>query len=127
YKELSYKEEQFALAMELFLDGKFEYYQEMKELTTDDQVVFYNHIKKELKKRKDWFAQSLYLQLIEEENDVVEIMEFVQKHQNYVEQYAELLIGHDKIEVIKIYRNYIKEESKASSNRKAYQRICGKI
>lgn len=127
YKELSYKEEQFALAMELFLDGKFEYYQEMKELTTDDQVVFYNHIKKELKKRKDWFAQSLYLQLIEEENDVVEIMEFVQKHQNYVEQYAELLIGHDKKKVIKIYRNYIKEEAKASSNRKAYQRICGKI
>jgi len=92
YKELSLKEEQEKLAKELLFDGNFEYYKELKELVTEDEKVFYNCLKQELKKDKGWYGKSMYLKLIVEENDLDEIMEFVRENPRNIEEYAEMLV-----------------------------------
>lgn len=124
YKELSLKEEQRKLAKELLFNGDFEFYKELKELVTEDKEVFYNSLKQELKKDKGWQGRSVYLKLIEEENDIDEITGFVRENPSNIEQYAEMLIDKFKDEVIEIYNKYIKSAASSSSNRKDYQGVC---
>lgn len=56
YKKLSLKEEQKRLAKELLFNGNFEYYKELRELTTGDKTALYNNLKQELKKDKGWYG-----------------------------------------------------------------------
>ncbi len=124
YKELLLKEEQEKLAKELLFAGDFDYYNELKELVTGDKDVFYTSLKQELKKDKGWHGRSMYLKLIEEENDLNEIMEFVRENPIKIEDYAEMLVDKFRDEVIEIYKNSIKSTASFSSNRKAYQGVC---
>ncbi|WP_053362329.1 hypothetical protein [Bacillus sp. FJAT-27251] len=126
YQALSLKEEQQGLAMELFLNGDFNYYGDLKELA-GDQDELYASLKHELKSRKGWQITGLFQQLIEQENDLEEILVFVRRNPQYIETYAEKLSDEYKQEVIEIYREYIKSAANAASNRKAYQRVCKKI
>lgn len=125
YKELSLKEEQFQLAKDLLLDGDFEYYNELKEIAAGDKVVLYNNLKQELKNDKGRYGRSIYLKLIVEENDLDEIMKFVRENPTNIEEYAHMLAGKFKDEVINIYNKYIKSSANSSLNRKDYQRVCG--
>ncbi|HIG0362329.1 TPA: SWIM zinc finger family protein [Clostridium sporogenes] len=127
YKELSMKAEQKKLAKELLLDGNFLYYRELKELTAEDKGMFYNRLKQELKNCNGWQQRNIYLKLIEEENDLDEIMEFVRKNPETIETYANRLIDKFENETIKIYKIYIKSEARYSSNRKEYQTVCSII
>ncbi|WP_251862359.1 hypothetical protein [Clostridium sp. Marseille-Q2269] len=88
YKELSMKEEQQKLAKELLLHGNFLYYRELKKLTTEGKEVFYNKLKQELKNFREWQQRNIYLKVIEEENDLDEIMEFVRKNPETIEKNA---------------------------------------
>mgnify|MGYP001017603877 CR=1 FL=1 len=125
YKELLMKAEQEKLAKELLFAGNFEYYSELKELVTWDKTVFYNNLIQELKKDKGWRGRDIYLKIIEEENDLDEIMEFVRENPGHIEEYARKLTDHFTDEVIEIYKKYIKSEAGSSSNRKEYQKVCG--
>lgn len=125
YKELCQKEEQEKLGKELLFDGNFEYYRELKELVTGHKLVFYNNIKQELKKDKGWHGRNMYLKLIVEENDLDELMEFVRENPRIIEEYAGMLENKFKDEVIEIYKKYIKAAANSSSNRRAYQGVCG--
>lgn len=127
YKKLHLKEEQQALAKELFFDGYFEYYQDLKELAKSNFDEFYTNLKIELKAGKGWNHESFFLKIIEEENDIDEIMNFVRSNPRYVEDYAKILVVHFKEEVLEIYNNYIKAKASSASNRKEYQGICQKI
>jgi uncharacterized Zn finger protein len=69
YKSLSLKEEQQQLAKELLFAGDFGYYQDLKELAKENQGEFYTILKQELKMKKGWYTSSIFLRLIEEEND----------------------------------------------------------
>lgn len=124
YKELSLKEEQEKLAKELLFDGDFEYYKELKPLVIDDESVFYNKLKEELKNSRGWRSRDIYLKLIIDENDLDEIMEVVRKNPETIEDYASMLIDKFKDEVLKIYESYIKSQSDYSSSRNQYQGIC---
>ncbi|MBP3040992.1 hypothetical protein J9303_16040 [Bacillaceae bacterium Marseille-Q3522] len=97
YKNLRLKEEQQTLAKELLFDGDFDYYQDLKELATGNYDVFYSNIKQELKAGKGWKTSRLFLKLIEEENDLDEMMDFVRDNPRYVEDYAEKLIKLNKL------------------------------
>ncbi|KOR25187.1 SWIM zinc finger family protein [Clostridium sp. L74] len=124
YKELSMKSEQKKLAKELLLDGDFNYYKELKELTTEDKKVFYNRLKLELKNKHGWHRKMIYLKIIEEEKDLDEIMEFVRKNPENIGKYASMLVDKFKNEVIEIYKKYIKSEAYHSSNRQEYNEVC---
>lgn len=127
YKKLSLKEEQEKLAKELLFDGDFEYYGELKELVSLDKALFYNSLKQELKERKGWNSRSIYLKLIVQEKDLDDIMEFVRENPEIIEEYANMLLEKYKDEVIDIYRRHIKTVASHSSDRRAYQGVCGII
>ena len=127
YKFLSLKEEQQALAKELLFNGDFEYYRDLKELAAENQDSFYKDLKNELKVKKGWYIDQVFLKLILEENDLEELLEFVRKDPSYIENYADKLVKTFKEEVIEVYKNYIHSAASASSNRREYQGVCRKI
>jgi hypothetical protein len=89
YKELSWKEKQVELAKEFLFEGDFEYYHDLKALMTGNQEKFYHGLKQDLKNSKSWRTKSMYLTLIEEENDLDALLEFVKENPSNIEEYAE--------------------------------------
>ncbi|MEG9298253.1 hypothetical protein V6B33_17455 [Mangrovibacillus sp. Mu-81] len=124
YKNLSLREEQYLLAKEFLFQGDFSYYEELKGLSSENKENFYTNLKQELKDAKSWQAGSMFLKLIDEENDVEELLLFVRSNPIYIEEYAHKLFDHDKEGVEEIYRGYIQAAASSSSNRKAYQTVC---
>lgn len=127
YKCLSLKEQQQVLAKEFFFQGDFEYYADLKELAIANQDEFYMELKQVLKAAKGWNTERILLKLIEEENDLAEILEFVRNNPSYIETYVDQLVEHFPEKVIEIFAEYIKASAKGSSNRREYQRVCRKI
>jgi hypothetical protein len=127
YKYLLLKEEQQKLAKELLLNGDFKYYHDLKELASENQDEFYTNLKQELKTRKGWNANRIFLKIIEEENDLEEILDFVRENPSYIEDYAEKLVKPFKDETTEIYQAYLHNTARSSSNRKDYQGVCQKI
>ncbi|AGF57782.1 putative Zn finger protein [Clostridium saccharoperbutylacetonicum] len=126
YKELDLKDDQRNLAKELLFEGKFEYYKELKELA-EDKISFYNNLKQELKVKEDWHSKSMFLQIILEEKDLNEIMDYVRDNPTSIDRYADILIDKFKDEVIEIYKKYIKFEASRASNRSHYKSVCAII
>lgn len=129
YKQISQKNEQQKLAKELLFDGNFEYYRELKELSTGNETALYNSLKQELKENNGWGwrGRSIYLQLIKQEKDLDEIMAFVRKNPDSIEDYAGMLLEKFRDEVIEIYKEHIKEAASFAKNRRDYQGVCGMI
>lgn len=126
YKELSLTEEQAKLAKDLLLGGDFEYYYELEELSAEDKPTFYKGIKEELKMAKGWRARDILRKLIEVEDDVDEMMEFVREEPRYIEYYAARLADKFQDEMVSIYREYILTVASSTSNRKDYKQV-GKL
>ena len=126
YKALSRETEQFSLAKELFLDGDFAFYRDLKELAADPEQL-YIELKQDVQNGTGWKAASLFQSLIKEENDLSEMLMFVQKNPGYIEEYADKLIGQYEDEIQKIYKNSIESAASRASNRKGYQSICQMI
>lgn len=127
YKKLLLKVEQEKLAKELLFDGNFEYYKELKDLNAKREKTFYNNLKRELKTSKELRVRRMYISLIEEENDLDEILNFVKKNPNSIEGYIDILKYNFKDEVVAIYEKYILNLATYASNRDAYKDICRKL
>lgn len=127
YKKLSLKDEQARLAKEMLFDGHLEYYQELKDLNTGDEKEFYDELKAKLKKDTRWQAKSMYINLIEQEEDTDEVMAYVRENPQYIARYAELLKDHYADEVDVLYSNHIRSAAHSSSKRSAYQDVCSLI
>ncbi|BAQ08765.1 hypothetical protein OXB_0293 [Bacillus sp. OxB-1] len=127
YKGLAMKEEQEELAKELLFDGHFEYYTELKELAGEDEKILYQLLKRELKGQDGWRARMVYIQMIEEENDLPAILEHVRENPMAIEKYASQLREAYEDEVVDLYREFIHTKAKVATNRKAYQGVCGKL
>ncbi len=124
YEALGLKKEQEKLAKELLFAGNFEYYHDLKELVAEDFSTFYNNLKGEIQHASGWSKQSIYLQLIEEENDQEALLDYVQKNPSTIESYMDRLIDTYKDEIIEIYTAHIQSMAQSSSNRKQYRQVC---
>lgn len=124
YKELQNKEEQAKLAKEILFHGNFEYYKELKELHKENVDEFYNKLKEEIKSNGRMYTGGIYVEIILEENDLDELMEFVRNNPRDIELYADKLISKFSDEVVDIYYSYIKEKANYSFNRSAYRYVC---
>ncbi|MEO1816090.1 MAG: SWIM zinc finger family protein [Acetobacterium sp.] len=124
YKRLDQEKEQQQLAKELFFDGNFEYYQELKVLNPGNETELYHSLKQELKALKDWRGRELYCKLIVEAKDLDAIMDYVRENPQSIESYAEMLKKKYKDEVIEIYQADIKRAAGVARNRRDYQGIC---
>ncbi len=124
YRELQRKEEQMMLAEQLLLAGKFEYYHELRQLAGEEGRTLYDRLKQRLKQEDGWSARSMYLKLIDEAKDLDEMMEYVKKHPETIEEYAGRLAGKFKNEINVIYCDQIRETAHRAMNRSNYQRVC---
>lgn len=127
YKELSLKEEQAELAKDMFFNGHFEYYFELQALSSESKEVFYSNLKNELKTKikteRDWQLPNLLLKLINEEEDLPELLQFVKAKLTYLEEYADRLFKSYPDEVASMYKEYIKKETEQTTNRKEYRKV----
>jgi len=125
YRELQRRDEQMELAEQLLLAGKFEYYNELRQLTGEEQEVLYGRVKMMLKQEESWRARDMYLKLIEEADDLDELLAYVKKKPGAIEGYAGRLAGKFKDEVNAIYCDHIRDTARRATNRKGYREICG--
>lgn len=123
YKALAWKDEQRSLAKMLFMDGDFGYYKDLKALA-DNPTNFYLRLKQELKEQPGGQALYLFERLIEEAQDYAELIEFVQKHPEYIEEHAIALYPVYPQMVQEIYKDEIYLEARKASNRSAYRVVC---
>ncbi|MEK5040763.1 hypothetical protein [Sporosarcina sp. FSL K6-3457] len=126
YKALSLTREQKLLAKDLFMNGDFDFYHELKALAKDPEQ-FYVQLKQELQKHPAWQTKRLFQRLIEEEKDLDALMEFVRGYPDCIEQYANDLVEVYQEDIQQIYKEHIKAAANHASNRKGYQDVCQKI
>lgn len=124
YKELGLIEEQKILAKKLIFDGKVSYYEELKSLSNDKN--FYENFQEDLQNLKKSKIIS-YIEIIEIENDIDKIMDFVKNNTFGIVKYAERLVPKYEKDVKEIYSTYLKSIAKKSSNRKDYKSLCKSI
>ena len=121
YEKLNQVEDMKQLAETLLLEGHMSYYDVLKDLYHESFPTFYESLKNRLKSTND---SSIYLKLIEFENDKEEMVEYIRKHLSMIEVYAKVLFDEYPREVCELYEQYICEETKQVMNRVAYRRIC---
>ena len=126
YKEMGAKDEQYKLAMELYKDRNFAYYNELKLMSTGKEKELYEKLKEyEKTKNKDYFYKdSMYINLILIEDDMEALLEVVVKDPSSITYYADKLFRVYKKEVADIYEFFIKEEADRASDRKRYKALC---
>jgi hypothetical protein len=128
YKSLSMKEEQERLGRELLFNGEFGCYYDLKELAAGNHEQFYSELKKELKEAGGVYAEQIFLKLVEEENDMEALLEFVRnKPRYYIEQYAGKLEKDYKEDVLQIYKQYLFDQATEASNRRMYKEVGRKL
>ncbi len=128
YRELQRKEEQKRLAEQLLLAGEFEYYHELRQLAGEEErELLYDRLKQRLKQEESWSARSMYLKLIAEAEDLDEMMEYVKKNPEAIEDYAVRLAEKFGDEVNVIYGDQIRRAASRATNRKGYQGVCSML
>lgn len=119
YKQLKSTEEQKKIGHELLMGGDFKYYYDLKELASD-KTAFYVELKRELAEKN----YRIYIQLIEAENDVDAILEYVREHPSLIERYLEYLVDSHKEEAIRLFKCQVKMLAEDAFNRKQYKEVC---
>lgn len=130
YKSLNRTAEQIDLAKVLFLDGNFDYYNELKILYSGREIEIYNELKEKLKNNTynfNWKIKEVYLKLIVLEKDLDEILIYVRENTSYIEKYAHILVDKYYDEVKEIYINLIKKEADLANSRSRYNTVCQTI
>lgn len=114
------------LARELFLEGHFNYYTEMKKLYQNDFPLVYEELKQTLAHRP-LAERGPYLKMIEEEHDVEALLAYVKEDVHSIEKVASLLWDTYETEVQQLYEQYILQETEQVNHRNGYRRICSMI
>ena len=123
YKQQGDTSRYAVLTKELFLGGSTKYYQALKDIHQTDKG-FYENLKHELKNlNRDY----LYAFVINKENDVVALLDYVKQHPETIEKYKEKLLPTCERQVVLIYEAYILDAAQYTTKRSEYQDICGLI
>lgn len=128
YKQAGMHDEQITLAKELFLSGKFDYYNELKDLHKDNEQTLYEELKMKLKKNSQFLGYNqTYLRLIKEEKDTVALAEVVTSNVRYVREYAEYLKDTHNDLIVIAYKHLIEQEASMATNRSGYRAVSSLI
>ncbi|MCM3709061.1 SWIM zinc finger family protein [Sporosarcina luteola] len=119
YRQLIAFDEQMKIGRELLLDGEFEFYWELKDLSAD-APAFYEEVKQELAVKNN----RMFVRLIEAENDVEAILEYVRRNPSLIEQYLNCLIDSHAEEAIRLFEYHVKETAGNAFNREEYKEVC---
>lgn len=123
YKNLNIVDKQKELAKELFISGDINYYKELKALYINEWNNYYLGLKKELKD-KGLVSLSIYPEMLINENDLEELLQFAKDDVRRIEIYDELLIKDYRDDVNDMYKFLIGKISESASDRKQYKKVC---
>lgn len=121
YKEINLKEEQNELALEFFLDNKFEYYNDLKKLNKENFEMFYENLKEMVRNK------NIFIKLIETEKDSKEIFRLVKKEKCMIIKYIDWVKEEYLEESKRIYEEYIFEKAKSINKRNQYSDLCSNL
>lgn len=122
-KNLNRIDEKKELAKELFFNGDMDFYYELKDMYKDEWSSYYLELKKEFKCRK-LDRLNIYPEMLIEENDLEELLQFVREDVRRIEIYDELLLKDYREHVNIIYKFLIEGTADMASNRGAYRKVC---
>lgn len=123
YKNLNIVDKQKELAKELFISGDINYYKELKALYINEWSNYYLELKKELKD-KGLASLIIYPEMLINENDLEELLQFAKDDVRRIEIYDELLIKDYRDDVNDMYKFLIGKISESASDRKQYKKVC---
>lgn len=127
YQKAGNLEKQRAVAMRFILDGRFEYYMELKRTyRTDDWHAVYPQIISRLESQKKTYSR-IYPQILIEEAEKQKLCEYVKNRPSEIEYYYKHLLPEFKNEVYGLFMQHIEETAANSDNRKDYRRVCAII
>jgi len=127
YQKSGNLKKQRAVAMEIILDGSFEYYMELKRTySANDWLSVYPQIISQLEDQKKTYY-ALYSQILIEETEKHKLLEYVEERPSEVGSYYIYLLPEFKQEVCGMFLQNIEQAAERSSNRKEYQRVCATI
>lgn len=124
YVGLGLVAEQKQLGYELLMAGDFEFYWDLKKIEVGKEQVFYDHLKDLFAGEQNYTNQHLYVQLIEAENDLSALLEYVQGHPSSIEKYMDRLIETYYDEVIGCFEQYVRNAAEQATNRNQYKTVC---
>lgn len=123
FKNLAMDDKQKELAKELFMSGDMSFYKELKDIYIDHWEDYYLELKKELKEKK-LYTLNIYSEMLIEEKDLEELLEFCRDDVRRIELYDELLVKDYKEEVNSMYKLLIERISERANDRKQYKSVC---
>jgi hypothetical protein len=96
----------------------------LKKFAVGQEQELYDQLKQELSQDKNYRRQRLYLELIEAENDLAALLDYVKMNPSAVEGYMDRLIEDYRDEVISAFKEYVETEAEKASNRPQYKMVC---
>jgi hypothetical protein len=127
YKLSGKLDEQRELAMEFIMDGRIEYYKELKN-TFDAKAWMAEYPKilflLETQNRTD---AAIYTCILIEEGEKGKLLEYVQINPSSIERFYKELIPEYKEEVYFLFLEHILRAASRADNRRAYQGVCAII
>lgn len=124
YKKLSLTDQQAALAEELLMDGEFGFYRELAEMHPGEEDRLYRHLIALLRQGREWETREVYQRLVLQHHDLEELLDYVQSHPQFIEEFGARLMPQFKDEVQQVYRQRILDEARGVSARSGYRRVC---
>lgn len=118
YAKLERLEELIPITMKLMQVGEVSYYERLKEISKVNPYPIL------LELLKDERNTDLYLRVVEQEHDLVELLSFVRERDGYLERYALILADVYRDEVSELMLNKIRNKAVLARTRGAYHEVC---
>ncbi|WP_019419808.1 SWIM zinc finger family protein [Paenibacillus sp. OSY-SE] len=113
------------LGLELLCCGDLSYYTFVKAAySSAEWPLVYHNLLETLEKGNFWRQESVYTQILVQEQEHARLLLYVKQHPEQVETFCPLLIEHYPKDVIHIFQKYIEWKAANSSSRKQYQGVC---
>ncbi|MCR8633676.1 SWIM zinc finger family protein [Paenibacillus radicis (ex Xue et al. 2023)] len=121
YRLTQQVEQQVKLAEEFVVSGEYTYYSGLKELLSKEEwPAAYERILNKLdqNRSRNWNTESLYTRVLIEEKETRRLLDYVRNYKRSIVDYYPHLMDEYAEDVFELFRLFIVEEAKDSTNRK---------
>ena len=122
YEKIEDTQSQKTLALELLLQGSFEYFEKLKVLYTEDEWPAVLQDVLEKSENNNW--GNIYVDILIHENLKSRLLEYCKKHIHTIKSYYTHLLPEYINDVGTIFMQYIHDRAKDAGSRSHYRNIC---
>lgn len=124
YKLAGQLDKQREVASYFISNGDFQFYLELKRTyAPEDWNKIYPGIIRDLEHATHTFS-GIYPRILIEENEMMKLLQYVQRMPPAIEIYAKYLIADYQQEVFELFALYIEQSASRASSRSGYQGVC---